>query len=255
MSDVLANLPPAKVAAFYARLADAVDANKGALDVSLAALFMRQWLANRDPKATFKYDAPQHLKTYPPLRETLQYHRKVFLTEEKARVSAHTTKWAGIVPRLQGKSYPKWDGRTPLPLEYQSLVEIPIIRTQLAGSDADKDLLYALHGFQVKSYVSVAGAAGSKGRVKILFQRWECEVSDEYHWDPKEHLTVPNPDYQSKSPDAVTPSDRTVKVYHSNAVRLEQAGLAAPYFSLSNRFSVMDAQLSSPAEVDPSRSL
>src|SRR3954454_18050942 len=46
--DTLGKLSPPDVAAFYARLADAVDQKKGALTVSLAAMLMRLWLKNRD---------------------------------------------------------------------------------------------------------------------------------------------------------------------------------------------------------------
>jgi hypothetical protein len=40
---------------------------------------------------------------------------------------------------------------------------------------------------------------------------------------------VPNPDYGSKEPWAVTPDDKSVQVFHKNAIRLEKAGLAKEF--------------------------
>ena len=52
----------------------------------------------------------------------------------------------GLPPGIAEASFQLDTGgdQGPLPLEYQSLVEIPL-RYQVTGSDADKDLLYALH--------------------------------------------------------------------------------------------------------------
>jgi hypothetical protein len=84
--DVLAPLPPAQVAAFYRRLAASVDAHRGKVKVSLAALLMGHWLDNRDPQSTFVFDAPDHLRESIDVASVLGYHRRVYLTEEKARL-------------------------------------------------------------------------------------------------------------------------------------------------------------------------
>jgi hypothetical protein len=44
-------------------------------------------------------------------------------------------------------------------------------------------------------------------------------------------------------------------VYHTNAQRLEQAGLAAPYDLKSKDWRVTDARIIAPADVDPARKL
>ena len=65
------------------------------------------------------------------------------------------------------------------------------------------------------------------------------------------YITVPNPDYGSKISGAVAPTSKTIVVYHSNAKRLEDAGLAAPYDLRSKPWQVIDAKLRVPAEVEP----
>jgi hypothetical protein len=223
MSDELAKLKPPELAAFYGRIADGVDARKGALKVSLSAMLMRQWLKNRDPASTFTFDAPAHLKNRAPVIEVLEFHREVFLTREKARFTGNKTKWAGVVPRLVGQpGFVKWDTKLALKVEYESLVEMPI-RYQITGTDEDRDILYALRGFQLKSSVTVTGTAVLKtGKFKIVFQSWKNEIRDRYDWDYSEHFTVPDPDFGSKMAGAVTPSSSTVVVYHSNAKRLKK---------------------------------
>jgi hypothetical protein len=255
MTDVLANRSPAEVAAFYRRLADAVDRSKGSLSVSLAALLMRHWLDNRVRYSTFNFAAPTHLRAHPQVTAGLAYHRRVYLTEDQARIGG-STRWAGVLPRLQGRApYPRWDGSRPLNLEYQGLIEMPL-RYQVTGSDADRDLLYALHGFQLKTYVTVVARAvpRSSTRMEVRFQSFGAEVIDDYDWDYSEHLTVPNPDYQSTAAGAVTPGSDRVVVYHRNAKRIEDAGLAAPYHLVSNRWSISGAPTTS-GEVDTTRRL
>jgi hypothetical protein len=259
--DVLASLPPAEVAAFYSRLADGVDARKGKLDVSLAALLMRLWLSNRNAGAELTIDAPSHLRTHPQTTASLLYHRQVFLTEKKARLGKSEV-WAGVVPRLQGKApHAKWDIQRTISMEYESLTEFPL-RYQLTGNDADRDLLYSLHGFQLRSKVTVGGTLmplprGSRGpqMVRINFQAFTTEARDVYDWNYSEHLTVPNPDFGSAKPGAVARESQTVVVYHRNAKRIEDAGLAAPYRFTTKAWTVTNVAITASAEVDATRSL
>jgi hypothetical protein len=142
---------------------------------------MNHWLDNRDRNSTFVFDAPEHLRNHTQVTDVLAYHRRVFLTEEKARVGSGATKWAGVLPRLLGKvPFPKWDAGVPLALDYQSLVEVPL-RYQITGNDADRDLLYALHGFQLKSRVSLSvdrSAAPSNGMLRLGFDSFTAQVID-----------------------------------------------------------------------------
>jgi hypothetical protein len=259
--DVLAQLTPTDVAGFYSRLADGVDARRGKLDVSLAALLMRLWLSNRAAGAELTIDAPPHLRNHPQTTASLLYHRQVFLTEKKARLGKSEL-WAGVVPRLQGKPpHAKWDIQRTISMDYESLTEFPL-RYQVTGNDADRDLLYSLHGFQLHSTVTVGGSVvplprGGKGtpKVRINFQSFMTEAKDVYDWNYSEHLTVPNPDFGSAKAAAVTPESQTVVVYHRNAKRIEDAGLAAPYRFVTRPWIVTDVAITGAAEVDPDRGL
>lgn len=149
----------------------------------------------------------------------------------------------------------KWDPRRPLQIEYESLLEFPL-RYQLTGNDADRDLLYSVHGCQLHSTVTVVGLPGSNNaRMKITFQAFETYIVDRHDWDYSEHLTVPNPDFGSIAKGAVAPKLKTVVIYHKNAKRLEDAGLAAPYSFQTTPWTAIDAALRAPAEIDASRPL
>jgi hypothetical protein len=256
MPDVLARLPVEQVAGFYSRLADYTDRHKGSLPTSLAATLMRQWLANRDPAAILALEMPNHLKTHSLVSEAQSYHRRVFLTEERTRgVAWHGIPrdgpWGGIIPRWQAD---RWRGIGPLAMQYESLVEFPLYY-QVSGTDAEKDLLYALHGFQLRSNVSVALVSSAGSLKTVNFSQFDARVVDRYDWDYSEHLTVPNPDYRSVAANAVTPSENTVVVYHRNAQRLEVAGLAAPYNIVSQPWTITAVSITGLGRVDISRSL
>jgi hypothetical protein len=242
MADVLAKLPVAEVAAFYARLADIVDKNKGSVTNPLAPLLMREWLKNRNSKAVLALEMPSHLKSHILVTEVLKYHRKVFLSQEKTKAG----KWGGIAPRWKDG---RWKGVGELRMDYESLVEFPL-RYQITGNDEDKDLLYSLHGFQLRSNVGVTLIPPPLVN-DVNFSFYEARVVDRYDWDYTEHLTVPNPDYNnpSKVANPVSPSSDTVVVYHSNAERIEKAGLAAPYDIISKPWTISDLSISGPGVV------
>jgi hypothetical protein len=245
--DVLAKVSPAEVAAFYSRLADIVDKNKGAVTSSLAATLMREWLKNRDPAAKLELEMPSHLINHSQVKDVLKIHRRVFLTEEKTKKGV----WGGIVPRWKDG---RWKGVGALQMQYESLVEFPL-RYQATGSAADKDLLYALHGFQLRSNVSVAMSSQNGPNINVVFSQYESRVVDRYDWDYSEHLTVPNPDHGSKEPNAVAPQSQTVVVYHKNAKRIEDAKLAAPYDIESKPWKDSDVTITGPATVNIAKAI
>jgi len=269
MSDYLAPLPVQQVAAWYRRLADSIGSRRVA-DVDstgttqqrepLAAILLRHYLENRQPGSAFVFDAPNYLKQNGQVLTQLQYQRAVFLTEQQARVGNRQI-WAGVLPRIQGRSpFTRWDLTGPLQMNYESLAEIggtmiEIARIQYRGTDQERDLFSALRGFQVHSDVVVTGQRLPTGMVRIAIQSWTASARDTYDFDFSEHLTLPNPDFHSTAADAVRPQDESLTVYHSNAQRLEQAHLAAPYTLASRGWSVTDARLTSPAQVDPRRTL
>jgi hypothetical protein len=239
MSDHLAPLPPAQVAAWYGRLADRIALERipgvgSSSHEPLAAIFLRHWLANRDPQSTFHFDPPSYLQRNAWVDAVLDYHKDVFLSQRRARVPGGE-RLVGVLPRIRGEpGFTRWDLSGPLVMHYQSLVEVgsglvEIARIQRSGTPAERDLLTSLRGFQLRSQVVVTGNRRSGSAVEICFTTWTCIVIDRYDWDYREHFTVPNPDYGSPASDAVRPRDRTLRVYHRNAERVERAGLAAPF--------------------------
>lgn len=250
-----------QVAAWYLRLADAWDKNMPDLQPALAGTFLRTWVNNRTPDAKIEFDAPAHLRSHSSVFDVQAFHREVFLSNKKARFSGGTEKWAGVLPRIQGApGFTKWDMIGDLILEYESLCDVApdiwaIAKIQRSGSNADRDIFGSLRGFQLKSKVTLGAAASSGAQLKIAFKSWSCAGTDRYDWNHSEYLTVVNPDFGSKAPDAIRPGDRTLTVYHSNAKRLEDAGKAAPYQVILKPWTVTDARLTAPAVVDSRRRL
>jgi hypothetical protein len=231
------------------------------LQPALAGAFLRAWVDNRDPKADIEFDAPPHLRSNAAVLNVQRFHRDVFLTNKKARFTGGAEKWAGILPRVQGApGTTKWDMKTPLALEYECLCDIApdiwaIAKIQRSGSAAERDIFGSLRGFQLRSKVTVAANLPANNRLPVRFTSWRASGTDRYDWNYSERLTVANPDYESKVPDAIRPQDKTLTVYHSNAKRLEDARLAAPYYVVLRTWSVTDAGITAPAEIDLSRRL
>lgn len=113
----------------------------------------------------------------------------------------------------------------------------------------------ALSGFQLESNVTLIGKPSANNKVQISFTVWNCLVHDTYDWNYNEHFTVPNPDYGSSIEKAVRPNGQSLRVYHSNAKRLEDANLAAPYKIESSAWSVSDATLLSQEAIDPAQKI
>lgn len=249
-----------EVAAWYLRLADAWDKSMTDLKPSLAGLFLRTWVRNRVRDAKVAFEAPPHLKASSAVADVQKYHRRVFLTKEKARIG-NQERWAGILPRVQGlPGFSKWDMKSALALEYESLCDVApnileIARIQKAGSNAERDLFGSLRGFQLKSNVTVSAKPASGSQIEISFDSWYCSATDRYDWDYSEHLTVVNPDFRSSQPGAIRPEDQTLTVYHSNAKRLEDAGKAAPYVVVINPWAVVDPGITASETIETARKL
>jgi hypothetical protein len=259
--DYLQNLPVAQVADWYRRLAIAWGNNTPELQPALAGLFLRTWVDNRDRNATILFDAPSHLKSNRAVLDVQTFHRDVFLTTKKGRFARGVEKWAGIIPRLQGASgFTKWDMQGELALKYESLCDIApdiwaIAKVQKFGSSADRDIFGSLRGFQLESKATVTADPQQGSLVNITFKSWLCSGSDRYDWNYSEYLTVVNPDFQSKLPNAVRPSDQKLTVYHRNAKRLEDAGQAAPYNVVLKPWMVSDTRVVGVATIDAGRTL
>ena len=237
MTDYLAPLPEAQVAAWYGRLASAMALHTVNGARALAPMFLQHWLDNRDPRSTFSFDPPPHLRDSSYVVSKLREHRDIFLSQRPA-ANGHIV---GVITRLRSGA---WNLKDYLQLDYHSLVSvgdslIDLVRIQRSGTDGERDLLTGLRGFQLHSQVWLEGAreAGTR-RVRVNIHWWTSHITDRYDWDYSEHFTVPNPDFGSSEPGAVRPRDQSLTVYHSNAQRLERAGLAAPYDIRSNLWTV-----------------
>lgn len=272
MDDPLAKLAPPDLSAFYHRLADFFDEQnntacgdgKKCLADPMASDLLRKWLNNRSSTTIHHIDPPMHLKTEKKVKDALLYHRKVFLTEEKARIGPRfraIRKWAGVLPRLQKlPGFKSWTPGAQLQMHYETNVEYgtsrtDIARIQLSGTPVEKDLFVALRGFTLTSQVVVNGTNLPGKKVKITFQHWKCRGSDLYDFAKVKGLKLPNPDYRKDFQGAVQPKDKIIRIHHANAIRLQKAGLAAPYKIVIKDWIPQDAALTQPAEVDPNRRL
>ncbi|MBK8978486.1 MAG: hypothetical protein IPM29_21520 [Planctomycetes bacterium] len=254
--DELAKHPVDTVHAFYRRLAAAAAerAKQDRLERSLAAELLSVWLDPKiSPRDPYVFDAPEHLVGSGHVRAVLRYHRAVYLSERKARLGekAKTEVWAGLGTRLADG---RWDGRSPIAVHYTSLVEVPIdvqFRAYAGMADpADFDILTSLRGFQLRTDIRAKGqSAAAGGTVTAVFMTFTAQAEDTYDWDYSEYFTVPNPDYGKDGDGRIAPAKEKVRVYHSNARRLENAGLAKPYKLASRPWTVTYADVTAPGKV------
>jgi hypothetical protein len=259
--DFLAPLPVDDVYKWYSRAADHAGKEKIEGQVPMASTFLNKYLSNRHKNTMVRFTPPNYLRNFKRVLETLKYQREVFLTQKKARIGKKGLQkeiWAGLVPRLQGKSpYQKWDiAKDPkVYMEYSSLVEVgrnsvEIAYIQFRGSKQEKDVFGSLRGFQLRSQVMVTGKLLSPSTAKVHFSFWQCEIIDRYDFKYSEHLSFKNPDYQKHlDSSAISPDKEWVRVYHSNAKRLVDAKLACPYNIQSYSWVIQDPEIVGPAEI------
>jgi hypothetical protein len=227
-TDPLAKLTAPQIAAWYGRLADYCSKLKvGNNEEVLSAKLMRQYLKNRKREAKYSFgEGPQHLHNNRYVVAELIRHRRIYLTQEDLE-----GKWVGIVPRIQGKGYPKWDGHSTInDMELSTLVEVPV-EVQKSNDAVAIDLLYAFHGFQLYSKVKVKlFQVGQTSAYRVFFQEFKAGVNDYYHFNVLRGVDCPNPDYNSKDPNAVSPKYEFIHVEHHNVTTMEGANLAAPFY-------------------------
>ncbi len=254
-NDILKSFPIERVHRWYHRLADAALSKKINGRHPLSGLLLKTYVTNKDKNKLYIFDAYDYLQRHPKVLTELNYHRQVFLTQSKARLGKGNTsnKWVGLVPRLQDG---RWNGSDQIALYYESLVEIgsqsEIWRIQLYGTAEERDLFTSLRGFQLRSDIEVTGFA--KGHtISVSFKKWEATALDRYDFNYHEHLTLPNPDYQSSAEDAIHPELQKFRVYHSNAKRLVDHGLAAPFKVKLGPWKVTNPQIIKSGELDPKK--
>ncbi len=246
MADYLAPLTPTEVAAFYRRLAASIQKQFGG--DSLAAILLLHWLDGKGKTKTF--DA-KYVRDLEEVRSYLRDTARLIFLSQKA-TPAKTI--GGVVPRIRGTIKVTPAGG-PYPMHLEGNVEIGLgVQAKAAMGmkvePRELDVLYALHGFTLVSDVvaSVAKTSGPK-MYTVKFDQWKSKTTDQYHWDPDKHLKVPNPDYGSKDKGALAPGDKDIVVYHKHAIRVEKAGLAAPYTDESDVWDETDQTVIGPSTV------
>jgi hypothetical protein len=161
----------------------------------------------------------------------------------------------GIVPRVKGTIKTADPPGGPYNMSVEGNVETPLsVQLKAAAGikvDASElDAFYALHGFTVHSDVVVSATISGTGpRMEyydVEFKSWTCKALDKYHWNPKLHITVPNPDFGSSDKGAVAPGNKNITIYHSNAIRVETAGLAKPFDDESEAWVENDLSVMGP---------
>lgn len=183
-NDVLKDYPVEQVHRWYNRLADAALAKKIKGKLPLSGQLLKAYVNPRTTGAApYKFTAPNYLQTHSKVNEALFFHRRVFLTDEKARLGKGGRKleWAGLVPRLKDG---RWDGVKRISLYYRSLVDFApnaaaIIQIQLSGTEEDRDLFTSLRGFNLRSDIEVVGLKKGK-QVSVQFKKWEAKAIDRY---------------------------------------------------------------------------
>ncbi len=256
--DILKSYPVEQVHRWYNRLADAALAKRIKGQLPLSGQFLKAYVNPRRGPTPYRFTAPGYLQTHAKVIEGLLFHRRVFLTEEKARLGkgGKTRKWAGLVPRIQDK---RWDGVKRISLYYQSLVDVApsytaIVHIQLSGTEEERDLFTSLRGFHLRSDIEVTGL--KKGKlISVQFKKWEAKAIDRYNFQYDEHLTLPNPDHQSKDKDAIRPDMKSFRVYHINAKRMVDKGLAAPYDLEVGPWKVAHSRITASGDIDPAKRL
>lgn len=256
--DILKDYPVEQVHRWYNRLADAALASRIRGQLPLSGQFLKSYVNPRRGVSPYRFAAPNYLQGHVKVMEATFFHRRVFLTEEKARLGkgGNIYKWAGLVTRLKDKS---WDGVSRISLYYQSLVDVAptyaaIVRVQLSGTEEERDLFTSLRGFHLRSDIEVTGLKQGK-LIMVKFEKWEAKALDRYDFKYDEYLTLPNPDYQSKDKDAIRPDLKNFRVYHKNAKRMVDRGLAASYDLEVGPWRVADARVTASSKIDPGKTL
>jgi hypothetical protein len=252
MDDVLAPLSLPDVAAFYRRLANSINSKFN--NDSLSALLLLHWLDGKGKLKNYKAD---YVKGLAEVKDFLKNTARPIFLSLKTPPGGHR---GGIVPRIKKapgfEKAPGTDTNGPYPMHYEGNVEVGLgVQVKAAlGLQVDPrelDILYALHGFTVLCDVVVSvQPVPNSTRCNVTFDKWTNKTHDDYHWDPSKHITVPNPDYNSKDPKAVTPGEKEVVVFHKNAKRLEDAGMAAPFIDESDAWDEADQTIVGPGHVD-----
>lgn len=254
--DYLKDLDVHKVAEFYKRLANYINALRGGN--SLSANMLLHWLGATGNLYTFPGSylcGVSFVEDY-----LLNSARPVFLSQ-KARFS--DGKIGGIIPRIRRD---KGFDQDPIGGPYKLLYEGESCCSPLSVQDAlvnmgleaalkspaarEADIFCSMHDFAIVTNVVMEAKLRRNTMYEVTFLDWRSHTRDSYHFDEVKHLTVPNPDYQSTAPGAVASFSKMITIYHTNAQRLTEAHLAANFDDKSTDFKPLNSKIWGHAFVD-----
>jgi hypothetical protein len=246
MTDHLARLHEREVAAFYRRLAQDMGARGGS--DSLAATLLLHWLDGGGRTVVFP---AQQVRNLSELRTYLRSTARAILLSTKPLPGGGVD---GVVPRIRGtiKANPQ---SGPYAIRLEGVVDTDLSTRAKANqsvtvSEAELAALYALDGWLVVSDVVMSATAGATPQqYDVKFERWSCKASGGYVWRPDRDMTVPNPDFGLSGSNAVSPGEKEVTIYNTNAVRVENAGMANPFLFESDSWDETDVAVVGPATV------
>ena len=251
--DALAGLAPHETAAWYRRLAEYVFVSQ---PESLAARMLLWWLDGGGNPLIF---SARHVYHLPYVRAyLLRQVRPVLLGRRKA-ARPRGGRWGGVARRLgeepappSERTYHLWYEGPPVKAPWLREVSVEIraglgLPQDVAAAD-HLDVTMALGAFGLHTDATLrVTRVGATYSYEVTFTSCKAYVFDRYDWDPNGQSTLPNPDYGV--PGGVAPDKKQIKVYHAHALRVEAAGLAAPFYTRSEAWDVADDSICGPARI------
>ena len=239
--DILGTASVAEVHGWYSRAADRLDreARGFGAPASFAGSNLRLFLY---PTATSRSSSrasrmqvqiPDYAQTHPSVRETIEYHKRVYLSQERARFTAGPPRIAGALVRIRDPSGLGWIVGTPMMMHYESLVEIPVPPPaewwfSVDGRAQHLDVRNAIGGCQLRTEVFLYV---DSSRRRGTFTVFLCYLKDDYDFARGRHMDLPNPDHGVSS--GICPQRSGFLAYHSNLHRLRSAGRAHDFYWIS----------------------
>ncbi len=240
-ADILGTASVAEVHGWYSRAADRLDREARALGApsSFAASNLRLFLnptpatrrSSRSSRITIQI--PDHAKDHPAVRETIEYHKRVYLSQERARFTGGSSRIAGALLRARNPSGYGWIVGTPMMMHYECLVDIPLtppaaLLISSAGRAQHFDVRNAIGSCQLRSEVHIYV---DSGRRRGTFTVFNCFLTDDYDFARGRHMDLPNPDHGTSS--GICPQEDEIRAFHTNLHRLRSATRAHDFYWIS----------------------
>lgn len=239
--DILSTATIDEVHGWYSRAADRLDADARRYGApgSFAGSNLRRFLNPTDESRRsstanrMTLQIPSYVISHPTVEAAVDYHRRVYLSQEAARLSGGSSRILGAVRRLRDPAGTGWFVGTPMQMHYESLVEFPTLTPpSLFVSDEGRaqhfDTRNAIGSCQLRTEVQVVVDSSRRRGTFLLFL---CYLWDNYDFAAGRHLDLPNPDHGRST--GLCPHLEEITAYHSNLDRLRSAGRAHDFYWIS----------------------